>query len=97
MPFGSLFDGFGSSGTGGSSGSGIVNNIKYVATGNEWTTLIIPTIVGKDVLLIARESLVQYQVSSSPNTTEFIWDGSQITLGLQTNSGERFLILYRNY
>jgi hypothetical protein len=43
--------------------------------------------------------MVQYEVSNNPNTTEFVWDGNEITLGLEVNldGGERFLILYRNY
>ena len=74
-----------------------VEDMTYIATGNEGTTLTIPQIVGKKILLITRESLVQYEVSNNPQSTEFVWDGNNITLGLGTNQGERYLILYRNY
>lgn len=74
-----------------------VNDMNYIATGAEGKILNIPAIVGKKILLITRESLVQYEVSNNPASTEFIWDGNKITLGLETNQGERYLILYRNY
>ena len=77
--------------------SKFIDDMTYVATGDEGLILNIPTIIGSKILLVTRESLVQYDVSNNPNTTEFIWNGTTITLGLATNAGERFLILYRNY
>lgn len=77
--------------------SKIVNDMEYIAMGNEGTTLSIPALVGKKILLLVRESFTQYEVSNNPNSSEFIWDGTIITLGLATNLNERFLILYRNY
>ena len=74
-----------------------VEDMTYIATGNEGVTLNIPEIIGKKILLITREGMVQYEVSNNPQSTEFIWDGNVITLGLETNVGERYLILYRNY
>jgi hypothetical protein len=75
------------------SGGGM-SSTKYVAIGSEGTALTIPALSGKTIQSIAREGMVMYQVSSSPDTAEFIWDGTDITLGLATNPGERFLILY---
>lgn len=69
--------------------------IKYVATGSEITTLNIATILGKEILVIHRESGVLFEVAATPDPAEFIWDGTTITLGLATNPGERFLILYK--
>lgn len=69
---------------------------KYVATGAEGTTLTIPTIAAMNVLAIFREGACMYEVSATPDSVEFIWDGTNITLGLGvTGAGERFLILYR--
>lgn len=91
--------GDGSSGTGGS-GSGdlkLVYDLKYVATGEEGSTLSIPTIEGKKVLFVTRESAPIYKVSSAPSSAEFMWNDVTVTLGANTTPGERFLFLYRNY
>ncbi len=70
---------------------------KYVATGSEGTTLTISEIAAMEVLAIFREGPAIYEVDSDPDPAEFIWDNTTITLGLATNPGERFLILYKNY
>jgi hypothetical protein len=75
----------------------IVYDVKYVADGTEGTTLSIPEIVGKKILMVTREYSVIYKVSNLPESTEYTWDDAVIELGLETQSGERFLILYRNY
>lgn len=77
----------------------LVYDFEYIATGTEGTILTIPTIQGKKVLFITRESSPIYKVSNSPNSSEFIWNDIIITLGAPVNpaGGERFLILYRNY
>lgn len=69
----------------------------YIATGEEGTTLTIPIIQGKKILLIVRENSTIYKVSSSPGSTEYIWDDTVITLGTPAIANQRFLILYRNY
>lgn len=77
-----------------------VFDVKYVATGNEGNTLTsvaIPEIAGKKILLITRESTPIYKVSSNPDTAEYTWNDTDIGLGAVANPGERFLILYRNY
>jgi hypothetical protein len=69
----------------------------YRATGSEGTTLTIPTIEGKNIIVIMRESGPIYEVDSSPDEVEFTWDGTDITLGMGVNyANERFLILYNN-
>lgn len=70
---------------------------KYTATGTEGTTLSIPAIVGKKILLVTRASSVIYKTSSAPLSSEYVWNDTIITLGASTNPGEQFLILYRNY
>lgn len=70
---------------------------KYIATGLEGSTLSIPVIVGKKILLVTRSSQPIYKVSSSPQSTEFTWDDTILELGTPANANEPFLILYRNY
>lgn len=72
------------------------NHIKYVATGLEGTTLTLADLAQKDVISIAREGATMYEVVATPDSVEFIWDGTIITFGLAPRAGERFLILYRN-
>lgn len=74
-----------------------IYDTKYVAAGSEGTTLSIPEIVGKKILLITRESAQLYKVSSNPISSEFTWNDTVIGLGAAATIGERFLILYRNY
>lgn len=74
-----------------------VYDIEYIADGTEGTTLSIPEIVGKKVLLVTREYSPLYPVEENPNTTSYVWDNVSIELGLATQAGERFLILYRTY
>jgi len=72
----------------------------YIATGSEGTTITaadVPEIFGKKILLITREFGPIYRVSSSPESSEYIWDNTTLTLGAQTGENERFLFLYRNY
>lgn len=70
--------------------------LKYIAEGGEGTTLTISELEGKEILMIAREGAVMYEVSEDPDTTEFIWNDTDIILGLEiTGAGERFLILYK--
>lgn len=71
---------------------------KYVATGSEGSTLTIPELLGYDILLIMRESGPLYEVGSSPDSSEFTWDQTDIVLGAPVGgAGERFLILYKTF
>lgn len=88
--------------TGGDGGSGggeskPVFDLEYISTGTEGTTLNIPAIVGKKVLLIIREGDPLHKVSSSPDTTEYIWNDVVVQLGLPIEGVKRFVILYRKY
>ncbi len=74
-----------------------VFDLEYIADGTEGTTLSIPSLVGKKILLITRENGILYKVSNDPDTVEYTWDNSEINLGLETIDKARFLILYRNY
>jgi len=74
-----------------------VYDLEYIADGTEGVSLTIPALSGKKIIFISRESGVLYKVSNSPDTAEYTWDGTTITLGLATIAGARFLILYRNF
>jgi hypothetical protein len=76
-----------------------VYDIAYISDGTEGTTLSIPEIVGKKVILVIRENAPLHKVSISPISSEYTWNGTSIVLGVGVNpdGGERFLILYRNY
>lgn len=69
----------------------------YTATGSEGNTLSIPEIVGKKIVLITRGNSIIYKVSSGPNSSEYVWNDTIVSLGAVTVANERFLILYRNY
>jgi len=73
-----------------------VKKKKYVATGSEGTTLTITELSGgKEILMIIRESGPIFEVATAPDTSEFTFDGTYITLGATAGSGERFVILYK--
>ena len=69
----------------------------YTATGVEGTTITIPALSGRQILLIMRESGPIFEVGASPDSSSFTWDDADIVLGAATNPGERFLILHRTY
>lgn len=74
---------------------GAVTPYKYTSTGSEGTTITIGALAGAVIKAIFREGSVLYEVDSSPDEVEFIWDSTDITLGQAVNyAGERFLILY---
>lgn len=74
-----------------------IYDVKYIATGTEGTTLTIPELAGEKILFMTRGNSIIYKTSSSPASNEFTWDDTDIGLGVVTNPGEPFLILYRNY
>lgn len=67
----------------------------YTADGSENKKITISEIQGKKILLIIRENNPIYKVSNNPDSSEYTWDYSDIHLGVETQTGERFLILYR--
>lgn len=80
-----------------------VYDLVYTASGNEGTTLTIQSLAGKTILMLVRETFIQYEVQAfnENKATEFLWSASDhplinINLGAPANPGERFLILYRN-
>jgi len=80
-----------------------VYDLIYTASGDEGTTLTIQNLRGKSILMLVRETFVQFEVPvfDDNKTTEFLWSASDyplvnINLGTPANPGERFLILYRN-
>jgi hypothetical protein len=77
----------------------LIYDLDYTSNGTEGTTLNIPGLVGKRILLIIRENNPLHRVSNNPGSTNYLWDDTIITLGLTVNpaGGERFLILFRNY
>lgn len=76
-----------------------VYNVTYIATGAEGSTLTVPEISGKNILLATREDNIIYKVSNNPDEAEFTVSGMTITLGLPVSGlpGERFLFVYTNY
>lgn len=69
----------------------------YTATGSEGTTITIPALAGRQILMIIRESAIIHEVGSSPDSSSYTWDDADIVLGAETNAGERFIILHRTY
>jgi hypothetical protein len=69
---------------------------KYTATGSEGRVITIGALAGKQILMVAREGSVIYEVDSSPDSLEFVWDSTSITTGVDINAGERFLIIYKS-
>lgn len=69
----------------------------YIADGMEGTTVTIEALKGKKLLFIARDNSILYPVSNNPNTTQFSFDGTDITVSTNLIAGNRLLILYRNY
>lgn len=83
--------------------SSITNDMKlvydetYITTGTEGSTLTIPAIAGKRIMLVTRENGVVYKVTNLPGSAEYTFDGTLIQLGTPVvNPGERFLFLYRS-
>lgn len=70
--------------------------LKYVADGSEGTTLTIVALTGKIIHFISRENDILYDTVSAPDSTEYVWDGTDIELGLATINGQRFKIIYGN-
>lgn len=73
----------------------LVYDVEYIADGTEGSTITVPAIVGKKVLLLIRENAPQYKVSANPTSTEYTWNFETIGLGTPAEPNERFLFLYR--
>jgi hypothetical protein len=72
-----------------------ITSLPYVADGTEGDTLSILALDGKTIILIIREGSGLHPVETSPDSLEYSFDGTDITLGLAVNyAGERFLIIY---
>lgn len=74
-----------------------IYDIKYTASGNEGRQITIPELLGKKIIFITRGNSTIYKTSSTPTSSEFVWDDTTIEVGADVNPGEPFLILYRNY
>lgn len=70
------------------------NREVYTATGAEGNTITIPDLAGKTIFLILRESGPIYEVETSPDGVSYVWDGTDIELGMAAGPGERFIILH---
>jgi len=73
-----------------------VEDLVYIATGNEDKTITIEALKNKKILFISRMGSIIYKTSNLPDTFEFTFDSVSIGLGASTTANERFLILYRN-
>lgn len=75
-----------------------VYDLTYNATPAEGSSLIVPALAGKKILMITRENNILYPASNLPGSTEYTFDGTTIGLGTPIGqNGERFLIIWRNY
>lgn len=73
-------------------------SLTYVATGTEGSSLTIPALSGRQILLIMRESGPIFEVGADPESSEYTWDDTDIVLGAPVSmAGERFIILHRTY
>jgi hypothetical protein len=71
---------------------------KYVGLGTENKTITIPTLAGKDIIAIFRGVGIIYESDLLvPESDEYKWDQADITLGVEVNAGEKFLIIYKNF
>ena len=73
-----------------------VFDLQYISTGTEGSSLTLPQLQGKKILLIVRGGIVVYRVSSNP-VDEYTWDNTTIVFGPSLGVGTKLLILYRNY
>lgn len=71
--------------------------IKYTASGSEGTTLTIPTLSGKDILVILRESGPVYEAVSSPTPAEYTWNLTNIVFGTALGVNERLVIFWKYF
>jgi hypothetical protein len=69
----------------------------YTCTGSEGTSVTIPALSGRQILVIGRGLGFIYEVGSAPASDEYTWDDTTIGLGTATNTGEKFIILHRTY
>lgn len=68
---------------------------KYTATGSEGSTLLLTPLGGKTIMLIMREAGPVFEVGSSPGSSEFTFDGTNIVFGAALGAGERLVIIYK--
>lgn len=69
--------------------------VYYTADGSEGSTLTISALAGRQILGIWKEGLMLYPVASAPDSVSYTFDSTNIGLGLATNPGERYGILYK--
>jgi hypothetical protein len=73
-------------------------SLLYTANGTEGSSLTIPALSGRQILLIMRESGPIFPVGSSPDSSQYTWNDTTIGLGAAVSgAGERFIILHRTY
>lgn len=70
--------------------------LTYVGAGSE-TVIAITALAGKYIVSIFREAAPLYDIDSgTPDSTQYLWDETSITVSPAMNPGERLLIQYRN-
>jgi hypothetical protein len=74
-----------------------VFDMEYISTGAEGTSITIPGLAGKRIILIIRENNPLHKVSNNPDSAEYTWDNTTIGTSVTITARTRFLILYRNY
>lgn len=72
------------------------NKLTYVGAGGE-TVITISALAGKYIVSIFREAAPLYDIDSgTPDSTQYLWSGTAITVSPVMTPGERLLIQYRN-
>jgi len=71
----------------------------YTAIGTEGSTITTGApVAGRNILYIVREGNFLYPTISSPDSTQYTWDNTNIGLGMPVSvAGERFMILHNSY
>jgi hypothetical protein len=74
--------------------TGLTFDLTYVANGNEGSSITLPLLIGKGILLVVRENSVLFENSGVLSSNEFSFFNGTITFGVPLNINEKILILY---
>jgi len=76
---------------------GIVKT-QHIAVGSEGDTLTLSALADREILLVVRESaFIHESPDSSPDSSEYTWDDTDLVFGAVLGAGERITILHQAY